>query len=334
MSRAEIHSLAANIHQDTYRFARLSENFSTGVTFLFNRVLLLLRLSKRNCMFHHLWYSVMERSISRLWTRTTASAALSIGLFLASCSSSNDVAVNPTASNDEVAATLLVSNQPIEQWEAEDNQVLPLSPPVGEHDRGNDGEMSPNDPVGGRRPLPLPCLGLTPEQMEQLRQLMAELHSADSSVMASIQDDLAALRQREQAAWEAYRQATAAQRQQLVELYRQFRAQVDSIRRLIGSGSLNRSDAGAILRQLVQDFKNARKAIIDSRAGARAELRAALNQIAQERKMLMDSIQAQLDANYQRFLRSVADILTPEQLVIWQRWLNGEDPCKGPGPRG
>lgn len=276
----------------------------------------------------------METSISRLWTRTTASAALSIGLFLASCSSSNDVAVNPTANNDEVAATLMVSNQPIEQWQSEDNEVLPLNPPVGDRDGGKDGGVSPTDPARGRRPLPIPCLGLTPEQMEQLRQLMAELRSADSLAMASIQDQLTALRQREQAAWEAFRQATASQRQQLVELYRQFRAQVDSIRRLIRSGSLSRSDARAILRQLAQDFNNARKAIIDSTAGARAELKAALDQIAQERKMLMDSIQAQLDANYQQFLRNVAAILTPEQLVIWQRWLNGEDPCKGRGPRG
>lgn len=276
----------------------------------------------------------MESPVRRLWLHATAIAGLSVALFLASCSSSNDVAVNPTANNDEVAATLMVSNQPIEQWQSEDNEVLPLNPPVGDRDGGKDGGVSPSDPARGRRPLPIPCLGLTPEQMEQLRQLMAELRSADSAAMASIQDQLTALRQREQAAWEAFRQATASQRQQLVELYRQFRAQVDSIRRLIRSGSLSRSDARAILRQLAQDFNNARKAIIDSTAGARAELKAALDQIAQERKMLMDSIQAQLDANYQQFLRNVAAILTPEQLVIWQRWLNGEDPCKGRGPRG
>lgn len=276
----------------------------------------------------------MESPVRRLWLHATAIAGLSVALFLASCSSSNDVAVNPTANNDEVAATLMVSNQPIEQWQSEDNEVLPLNPPVGDRDGGKDGGVSPTDPARGRRPLPIPCLGLTPEQMEQLRQLMAELRSADSAAMASIQDQLTALRQREQAAWEAFRQATASQRQQLVELYRQFRAQVDSIRRLIRSGSLSRSDARAILRQLAQDFNNARKAIIDSTAGARAELKAALDQIAQERKMLMDSIQAQLDANYQQFLRNVAAILTPEQLVIWQRWLNGEDPCKGRGPRG
>lgn len=276
----------------------------------------------------------MESPVRRLWLHATAIAGLSVALFLASCSSSNDIAVNPTANNDEVAATLMVSNQPIEQWQSEDNEVLPLNPPVGDRDGGKDGGVSPTDPARGRRPLPIPCLGLTPEQMEQLRQLMAELRSADSLAMASIQDQLTALRQREQAAWEAFRQATASQRQQLVELYRQFRAQVDSIRGLIRSGSLSRSDARAILRQLAQDFNNARKAIIDSTAGARAELKAALDQIAQERKMLMDSIQAQLDANYQQFLRNVAAILTPEQLVIWQRWLNGEDPCKGRGPRG
>lgn len=275
------------------------------------------------------------RSLSGKWWQYAIAVVVVIApVFLASCSSSNDVAVNPTTHNDEVAATLMVSNQPIEQWQSEDNEVLPLNPPVGDRDGDKDGGVSPRDPARGRRPLPIPCLGLTPEQMEQLRQLMAELRSADSSAMASIQDQLAALRQREQAAWEAFRQATASQRQQLVELYRQFRAQVDSIRRLIRSGSLSRSEARAILRQLAQDFNNARKAIIDSTAGARAELKAALDQIAQERKMLMDSIQAQLDANYQQFLRNVAAILTPEQLAIWQRWLNGEDPCKGRGPRG
>lgn len=70
----------------------------------------------------------MESPVRRLWLHATAIAGLSVALFLASCSSSNDVAVNPTANNDEVAATLMVSNQPIEQWQSEDNEVLPLNP--------------------------------------------------------------------------------------------------------------------------------------------------------------------------------------------------------------
>jgi len=45
----------------------------------------------------------------------------------------------------------------------------------------------------------------------------------------------------------------------------------------------------------------------------------------------MDSIQPELDANYQQFLNNVASILTPEQLQIWQDWLAGKDPCEGKG---
>lgn len=271
----------------------------------------------------------------RLWLSAAALCAAIVPLLLSSCSSSGDVATNPTLSNsDEVAATLLVSNHPIEQWQQEDNDALPLTPPVGPNGDDHDSDSLRRPDKGNRmRPLPLPCLGLTPEQMAQIRQFQAQLDSANRAVMASIEDQLAALRQQEQAAWEAYRQATASQREELAALYRQFRAQVDSIRKLVRSGGMSRDDARAALRQLAQDFQNARKAIIDSTADARAQLKAALDQIAQARKALMDQIQPQLDANYQQFLNNVASILTPEQLAIWQEWLAGKDPCKGRGPR-
>ncbi|MCX7937733.1 MAG: apolipoprotein A1/A4/E family protein [Chlorobi bacterium] len=269
----------------------------------------------------------------RLWLSVTAIAIVAAPLFLTSCSSSNDIATAPTTPGDEVATTLIVSNQPIDQWEASDNEVLPLKPPVGNGD--DNGGISPHDSMAKRgRPLPIPCLGLTPEQMAQLQEFQAQLETANQAVFSTIQEQLNALRQREQAAWEAFRAATAGQREQVAALYRQFRAQVDSIRKLVRSGAISRSDARAILRQLAQDFQAARKAILDSTADARAQLKAELDQIAQERKALMDSIKPQLDANYQQFLANVASILTPEQLEIWQRWLNGEDPCKGRRPRG
>jgi len=184
------------------------------------------------------------------------------------------------------------------------------------------------------RPLPLPCLGLTPEQMQQILQFQAQLDSANEAAMAGIQEQLDAFRQQEQAAWETYRQATADQRRQLMELYNQFRQQVAEIRQSLRQGTISRDSARAILRQIAQDFMAARKAIIDSTADARAQLKAALDQIAEQRKALMDSIKPQLDANYRQFLSNVASILTPEQQAIWQRWLNGEDPCKGRGRRG
>lgn len=280
----------------------------------------------------------MKPSLSRrLWLGAAAMLMVAGPLFLSSCSSSGDMATSPSVTTtDDVAATLMVSNQPIEQWQKEDSDVLPLNPIGGGIGHGSDDTVSPGNPSRGKRPLPIPCLGLTPEQMALLRQFQAQLDSANSAVMATIQDQLDALRQREQAAWEAYRQATASQREQLVALYQQFRTQVDSIRKLVRSGAMSKEDARAALKQIAQDFNAARKAIIDSTADARAALKAALDAIAQERKALMDSIKPQLDANYQQFLRNVESILTPEQLVIWQQWLNGQDPCKGKGrgPRG
>ncbi|MCX7937785.1 MAG: hypothetical protein N2971_08820 [Chlorobi bacterium] len=271
----------------------------------------------------------MKPSLSRrLWLGTTAIIAVAGPLFLSSCSSSSDMATSPTATSDDAASTLVVSNQPIEQWQKEDSDALPLSPPVS---GDNGGGKNPGGPSRGMRGLPIPCLGLTPEQMAQIQEFQAQLEAANQAAFAAIQEQLNALRQREQAAWEAFRQATAGQREQLAALYRQFRAQVDSIRQLVRSGTMSRSDARAILRQLAQDFNAARKAIIDSTADARAQLKAELDQIAQERKALMDSIKPQLDANYQQFLSNVESILTPEQLQIWQRWLNGEDPCQGKG---
>ena len=269
----------------------------------------------------------------KLLFRAAAIGAIVAPLFLTSCSSSGDLTTNPSVTNtDDVAAQLMVSNQPIQQWQQEDNDALPLNPPVGPNG-GNGGSDSVRPPGNGKRmrPLPIPCLGLTPEQMELIRQFQAQLDSANHAAMSSIQDQLDALRQQEQAAWEAFRQATASQREELAALYRQFRSQVDSIRTLVRSGALSRDDARAVLRQLAQDFKNARRAIIDSTADARVQLKAALDRIAQARKALMDSIQPQLDANYQQFLNNVASILTPEQLQIWQHWLAGKDPCEGKG---
>lgn len=269
----------------------------------------------------------------KLLFRAAAIGSVVVPLFLTSCSSSGDLTTNPSLTNtDDVAALLMVSNQPIEQWQQEDNDALPLNPPVGPNG-GHGGSDSVPPPGNDKRmrPLPIPCLGLTPEQMELIRHFRAQLDSANHAAMSSIQDQLDALRQQERAAWEAFRQATASQREELAALYRQFRSQVDSIRNLVRSGALSKDEARAVLRQLAQDFKNARRVIIDSTADARAQLKATLDRIAQARKELMNSIQSQLDANYQQFLNNVASILTPEQLQIWQEWLAGKDPCKGRG---
>ncbi len=285
-------------------------------------------------MSHYLLRLVMN-TVRRhqLLFRAAAIGAVFTPLFLASCSSSGDLTTNPSVTNtDDVAALLIESNRPIQQWQQEDNDALPMNPPV-DPNGGHGGSDSVRPPDNGKRmrPLPIPCLGLTPEQMELIRQFQAQLDSANHAVMSSIQDQLDALRQQERAAWEAFRQATASQREELAALYRQFRSQVDSIRKLVRSGALSKDDARAMLRQLAQDFMNARRSIIDSTADARAQLRAALDRIAQARKALMDSIQPQLDSNYQQFLNNVASILTPEQLLIWQEWLAGKDPCKGRG---
>lgn len=269
----------------------------------------------------------------KIGTGAIAAALVAAALVLASCSQNSDLTSAPTSSTEDVAATLMVSNHPIDQWEAEDNTMLPPPPAdPGHHD------MDSAKPGHERRPLPIPCLQLTAEQQAQVRVYLAELNSADSAAFASIQPQLDTLRQQERAAWEAYRQATATQREELAVLYRQFRAQVDSIRRLVRSGQLSKDSARAALRQLAQEFNAARKAIIDSTKDARQQLKATLDQIAQQRRALIASIQAQLDANYQQFLQNVASILTPEQLAIWQKWLNGENPCddhhKPHGPRG
>lgn len=287
-------------------------------------------------MFHHLMFCSMKALVkSRLWVSLTAILAVGAPLFLASCSSSSDLATSPTtSSSDDVAATLMVSDQPIEKWQSEDNDALPLSPPTDPRGGKDSNGIHPSEPGRGMRPLPLPCLGLTPEQMQQILQFQAQLDSANKAAMAGIQEQLDAFRQQEQAAWETYRQATADQRRQLMELYNQFRQQVAEIRQSLRQGTISRDSARAILRQIAQDFMAARKAIIDSTADARAQLKAALDQIAEQRKALMDSIKPQLDANYRQFLSNVASILTPEQQAIWQRWLNGEDPCKGRGRRG
>lgn len=314
----------------------MHRNFSLGCYVRASTAVTAHESKQRKCvqsMFHQFIVDAMKSFLKhRLWLSAAAILAVGVPLFLTSCSTSSDLATTPTtSSSDDVAATLMVSDQPIEKWQCEDNDALPLSPPAGDRGGKDSNGINPSEPGRGMRGLPIPCLGLTPEQMELIRQFQAQLDSANKAATASIQDQLDALRQQEQAAWEEYRQATAEQRQQLMELYQQFRQQVAEIRRSVRQGTISRDSARTILRQLAQDFMAARRAIIDSTADARAQLKAALDAIAQQRKALMDSIKPQLDTNYQQFLSNVESILTSEQLAIWQRWLAGEDPCKGEG---
>jgi len=62
----------------------------------------------------------------KLLFRAAAIGAVVAPLFLTSCSSSGDLTTNPSVTNtDDVAAQLMVSNHPIQQWQQEDNDALP-----------------------------------------------------------------------------------------------------------------------------------------------------------------------------------------------------------------
>jgi hypothetical protein len=65
---------------------------------------------------------------------------------------------------------------------------------------------------------------------------------------------------------------------------------------------------------------------------ARTQLRAELASSAADRKAAMDAYQASMKAIQDDLYAKIGAMLTPEQLIKWNLWLNGGDPCAGKRP--
>lgn len=275
----------------------------------------------------------MKNFLNRLSMGMATVAILGFGMFAQSCSQLTDSSpVTSTVGTTEQVATL--ANPTVNDLTQYVMNVGDFSyeqamfPPVGDNGRG--GVRGPRF-----RPLPIPCLELTTEQMEQIKTWMRETDAQNRLANQQFREALDAIRKQDSAAVAAFRTQTSALEKQLRDASTALRQQMSDIRAQVKAGTLSEADARTQIKALMDQF-NAntkdvrdqltalRKAFNESMAPSRAARQAA-------EKALQDALKANQDALYAKIVASLND----KQKEIWNLWLAGKNPCPpGRGPRG
>lgn len=179
------------------------------------------------------------------------------------------------------------------------------------------------------RPMPLPCLKLTPEQMTAVRQLMRSTDSANRLINAQFRAEMEALRKREM-------EANAGLRAQMDELNKQLRTLTEKYRQdmkvIMDDASLDATAKREAVKALRTEFEAATKDLRAQMAELRKQMAASVDTAA--RKALQERLQAALKANQDKLYADIYGLLDDAQKAIWDKWLAGEDPCKGIIRRG
>lgn len=285
----------------------------------------------------------MKNLLNRLSMGMATVAILGFGMFAQSCSQLTDSSpVTSTVGTTEQVATL--ANPTVNDLTQYVMNVGDFSyeqamfPPVG--NSGRDSSRGGGGAVRGPRfrPLPLPCLELTAEQMEQIRTWMREADAQNRLANQQFREALDAIRKQDAAAVAAFREQTSGLEKQLRDASTALRQQMSEIRAQVRAGTLSEADARTQMQALMDQF-NAntkdvrdqltalRKAFNESMAPSRAARQAA-------EKALQDAIKANQDALYAKIFEGLND----KQKEIWNQWLDGKNPCPpgggGRGPRG
>ncbi len=295
----------------------------------------------------------MKRNESRLFVGALIGLFL-LGFFMQSCSSTTS---SPLSSNDGtplVSASannngLVVPDFSISGLNNTDEVALDPTPPGGGKDTtvkgggrdtsvkgGGPGQGGSGGPGKGGpriRPLPLPCLNLDSVQMSQVRQFMADAAAASKAANEAYRQAMEPIRVQDSIAMAAYRAATADIQKQLREMQARFRAAAGDILKQVKDGTMTREDAKAALQALRIQFETDTKDLRSQLDKARTDLRAALSANDAARKAANDAFQAALKQIQNDLNTKIAGILNPDQLLLWNTYLAGGDPCKGKGPR-
>ncbi len=290
----------------------------------------------------------MKRSENRLFAGALVGLFV-LGLFLQSCSSNT---ATPVSSSDVAVPLVNASNAGLTVPDfsfSSGDEVAELDPIGGKTGRdttikggGRDTTVKggPDDKGGNSgkgnvrmRPLPLPCLGLDSAQMMLIRQIMAEASSASKDAAEAYRASLAPIRSADSAAMAAYREATKGTQQALQEMQKAYRQKAAEILAQLRAGTLTREEAQKALQALKEQFAAESSVLRAELDAARKTLRAALAASEAQRRAANDAYQASLKRIQNDMNTKIAAILSPEQLRLWQIWLNGGDPCKGKGPR-
>jgi Spy/CpxP family protein refolding chaperone len=280
----------------------------------------------------------MKNLLNRLSMGMATVAILGFGIFAQSCSQLTDsTPVTSTVGTSEQVATLAnPTTNDLAQYVmnvGDFSYEQAMFPPIG--DNGRDSSRGGGAVRGPRfRPLPIPCLELTTEQMEQIKTWMRETDAQNKLANQQFREALDAIRKQDSAAVAAFRAQTSVLEKQLRDASMALRQQMNDIRTQVRAGTLSEADARTQMKALMDKF-NAdtkdvrdqlaalRKAFNDSMAPSRAARQAA-------EKALQDAIKANQDALYAKIVGSLND----KQKEIWNLWLSGKNPCPGRGPRG
>lgn len=268
-----------------------------------------------------------------------------LGLVMQSCSSSSN---GPVASGNEVVPMVSSSNGVIAPDFAvpgldNNSDVVALDPPRGGgggpidkdttiRDTSNRGGSGKDSGKTRMRRLPIDCLGLDSAQMTQLKLLMEQSGLATRAANDAYRAALAPIRAKDSAAMAAYREATKGTQEQLKAMQAKYRQMSSEIMAQVKAGTITRDEAKLKLADLRAQFEAESKELRSKLEAARAQLRADLASTAADRKAAMDAYQAALKAIQGKLYEDIAAMLTPEQLIKWNLWLNGGDPCAGKRP--
>ena len=267
-----------------------------------------------------------------------------LGLFMQSCSSSSN---GPVASSNDAVPMVGASNGLVAPDFAvpglnDNSDVVALDPPrdgggpIGKDTTIRDTSKGGGGPIDPRktrmRRLPIDCLGLDSAQMVQLKLLMEQAGLASRAANDEYRNAMAPIRSKDSAAMAAYRLATQDVQAKLKEMQAKYRQLSSDIMAQVKSGAITRDDAKKQLADLRTQFETESKDLRAQMEAARTQLRADLASSAADRKAAMDAYQARMKAIQDDLYAKIGGMLTPDQLVKWNLWLNGGDPCAGKGP--
>lgn len=280
-----------------------------------------------------------------------------LGLFMQSCSSSSN---SPVASgNDAVPMVNSASGVNVPDFAVpglnDGSDVVAMDPPPGgggpigkdttiKRDTsvrgggpiGKDSSNKGGGPIDPRkmrmRPIPIDCLGLDSNQISMLKMLMEQAGLATRAANDEYRAALAPLRSKDSALMAAYRDATKGVQDELKAMQARYRRLSADIMAKVKSGEITRDDARAQMADLRTQFENESKDLRAKLEAARTQLRNDMAASAAARKAITDAYQAKLKAIQDDLYAKIGGMLTPEQLVKWNMWLNGGDPCAGVKP--
>ena len=288
----------------------------------------------------------MKLSIAKLTAGVMATAIMGFGLFLSSCSMSN----NPvTSTGESVGMVQTTTNSDFENFDVTLNDFAvtdELGSAMG--DPGKGGGRDTTVKGGGRdttvkggpvndgrfRMLPIPCLGLDSNQMKAIRALMERHNLANKSANDAFKLAMEPLRAQDKAAMDAFRAATEAARKELAEISKEYRQKAQDLIKAGKESGATRDEINGQLKALREEYNTATQALRDEISAAQKRLREALQSTAAAKKAAMQQLQEQLKANQKGLYDAIYLLLTDAQKAMWDMWLAGKDPCKGKGPRG